>query len=481
MAQLGSIIACGAYVPRLRLPRAVIGAATGWLSAPNTQRGSGARAICNWDEDAVTLAVAAARSARSACSAERIDCLYLASTSLPFADRDCAALVASALDLPATLETLNVTTTLRAGTSALANAARRRDSRVLVVASDARTARPGSSQELQYGHGAAAVLVDPSVTPSALASLLAVEQVAHDFVDHYRAAGEPFDYRFEDRWIRDEGYAKLVADALVRALRGAGVNPADVRHLAMPGPPDVIKRVVQIAQLTQATPSEALGATCGDAGAAQPLLMLADVLERAQPGELLLLVGFGQGVDVLLLRTETALAQRRSRPLQSTLARGIEENSYVRYLSHAGLLDVDFGMRAEHDNRTAQTVAWRKHRVLTAFIGGRCTRCGTVQFPPAHACVNPECRALDTQIDYPLADTTGRIKSFTEDWQAYSPRPPAIYGNIELAEGGNLLMELTDVAPGQLAVGDPVHFTFRVKDVDRRRAFRRYFWKATKE
>ena len=40
-------------------------------------------------------------------------------------------------------------------------------------------------------------------------------------------------------------------------------------------------------------------------------------------------------------------------------------------------------------------------------------------------------------------------------------------------------MELTDVEPGELAVNDEVRFVFRIKDDDRARGFRRYFWKAT--
>jgi 3-hydroxy-3-methylglutaryl CoA synthase/uncharacterized OB-fold protein len=477
--ELGSIVAIGAYVPRLRLSRATIGAAVGWLSAPNKARASGSRSICNWDEDAITLAVAAARSMPAA---ERVDALMLASTTLPFADRDCAALVAGALDLPEQLQTLNVTSSLRAGTSALANALRRPSSKVLVLAADARAARPGSPQEMSFGHGAAAFVVQSGAAPEAsLARVLAAEQITADFVDHYRAAGEAFDYGSEDRWVRDEGYGKLVTRAIAAALERAGVGAGDVRHFAMPGPADVVKRVLASTRLTSAKPSDALHVSCGDAGAAQPLLMLVDMLERAQPGETMVLVGFGQGVDVLVLRAEPALARLQSKPLQAALARGLEEQSYVRYLSTAGLLAVDFGMRAERDNRTAQTVAWRKHRALEAFVGGKCERCGTVQFPPSRTCVNPECRAVDTQKEYPLANTTGRVKSFTEDWQAYSPRPPAIYGNIEFAEGGNLLMELTDLEPGQLAVGDTVRFTFRVKDIDRQRAFRRYFWKAAKE
>jgi uncharacterized OB-fold protein len=137
-------------------------------------------------------------------------------------------------------------------------------------------------------------------------------------------------------------------------------------------------------------------------------------------------------------------------------------------------------MRAERDQRTAHTVAYRKRASLNAFKGGRCGKCGTVQFPHSRVCVNPQCRATDTQAPYRLADSQGRVKTFTEDWQAYAARPPYVYGNVEFAEGGNLLMEFTDIEPGDLKVNDGVRFVYRIKDDDRARGFRRYFWKATK-
>ena len=116
---------------------------------------------------------------------------------------------------------------------------------------------------------------------------------------------------------------------------------------------------------------------------------------------------------------------------------------------------------------------------ITGFVGGRCGSCGTLQFPRARVCVNPECRKTDTQAEVRLADGRGRVKSFTEDWQAYSPRPPLVYGNVEFEGGGNLLMEFADTDSGETRVGMPVRFVFRIKDVDPLRAFRRYFWKAT--
>ena len=206
--------------------------------------------------------------------------------------------------------------------------------------------------------------------------------------------------------------------------------------------------------------------------------MLVTALEAAAPGDLIVAVGIGQGFDALLLQAGAGL-RSAGRPLADALARKRDETSYVRYLSHRGLLDVDFGMRAERDQRTAHTVAYRKRSALSAVNGGRWQRCGTVQFPQSRVCVNPECRATDTQLPHRLADSKGRVKSFTEDWQAYAARPPYLYGNVEFAEGGNLLMEFTDIEPGELKVNDAVRFVYRIKDEDRARGVRRYFWKAT--
>jgi uncharacterized OB-fold protein len=49
---------------------------------------------------------------------------------------------------------------------------------------------------------------------------------------------------------------------------------------------------------------------------------------------------------------------------------------------------------------------------------------------------------------------------------------------VEFDEGGRFMADFTDVAVGDLDVGMPVELVFRVKSVDERRGFTRYFWKA---
>ncbi len=101
------ILAFGAYVPRLRLRRETIADAVAWLNPGLKAQAKGERSTCAWDEDSLTMAVEAARD----CRLDGMDApanLVLASTTLPFADRENAAFLREALDLPEHINTLDI-------------------------------------------------------------------------------------------------------------------------------------------------------------------------------------------------------------------------------------------------------------------------------------------------------------------------------------------------------------------------------------
>ena len=54
---------------------------------------------------------------------------------------------------------------------------------------------------------------------------------------------------------------------------------------------------------------------------------------------------------------------------------------------------------------------YRKRDSITSFLGGKCTQCGTVQFPKSNVCVNPNCQAINTQVDHPFADLEAAVQS----------------------------------------------------------------------
>ena len=141
------ILAVGAYIPRRRLQRQAIHAANGWF-APN-MRGlaKGEKAIANWDEDSVTMAVDAGRDCISSIEGLQPETISIASTTLPFSDRLNAGIVKEALNLPDKTAAFDMTGSLRAGTSGLIQALKGTTSQ-LCLAADNRKARPGSEAEM---------------------------------------------------------------------------------------------------------------------------------------------------------------------------------------------------------------------------------------------------------------------------------------------------------------------------------------------
>jgi 3-hydroxy-3-methylglutaryl CoA synthase len=473
------ILAYGAYVPQRRLQRAVIAQAHAWFAPALKGLAKGERAIANWDEDAITMAVEAARDCLVDRPRDGVGALTLASTTLPFADRQNAGIVKEALVLNDEISALDAGGSLRAGTSALIHAlATAADRETLCVASDRRIGQPGSETEMLSGDAAAALLLGQG---DVIAEFIGSHSVTVDFVDHFRAAGSRYDYGWESRWIREEGYLGIMANAVAQGCARMGIDPAAVTHAILPvavrGVPDAIARRTGLSAGAIVDP---LVQGIGNSGAAHPLLMLTYCLETAQPGDLILLSGFGQGCDVLFFRATARIGGVRPRNgVSGWLARRQQDDNYLRYLSVVGELDIERGMRAEADNKPQLTALYRNRKTVFGLVGGRCTRTGTIQFPPSDISVAPNEKAYGTQEDYPLADRPARILTYTADLLAYSPSPPSCYGMIEFEGGGRMAAEFTDVPDLEaVAVGRPMRMMFRIKAIDEPRGFARYFWKA---
>lgn len=474
------IIAAGAYAPRLRLQRAAVAAAHAWFAPGLKALARGERAVSSWDEDAITMAVEAARDALEGLDRSRVSRVVLASTTLPFADRQNAGIVKEALNLGDATGTLDVGGSQRAGASALMDAlaaARGGAGETLVLASEKRRAKPASELELTAADAAAAFLVGEDGTA---ADLVASHSVSIDFVDHFRGHDAEADYNWEARWVRDEGFAKIAPAAIGQAMAKAGLEARQVDRFIMAAPmKGVNEAVAKAAGLPADRVADTLGESLGDAGCAQPLILLAHALETARPGEILMVVGFGQGCDVLIFRaTDRVASAVAGLGVSGWLARRAPETNYLKILAWNGHLDLDKGMRAEFDQKTALTALYRSRKAVMALVGGRCTKTGVVQFPKSDISVAQNDRAIGTQEDYPFAERRARIVTHTADSLTYSPDPPAYYGTVEFEEGGRIAMEFVDVEASDVEVGAAMRVMFRIKGVDETRGFTKYFWKA---
>jgi uncharacterized OB-fold protein len=199
------------------------------------------------------------------------------------------------------------------------------------------------------------------------------------------------------------------------------------------------------------------------------------------PDQKILLVGFGQGAEALVLQTTEAIADYMpSRGVGGALADCVPSTDYLRMASFYDEIALEWGMRGEKTGKAALTTQYREAGQLGAFVAGKCRACGTVQFPQLAYCVNPACAAPRSQFDaFPLTDTPAKVLTFTADWLSYHPAPPLYVGFVQFDVGARLLMEIVDVGTEGFDVGTPLRIVFRIKEPDKVRGYNRYFWKAT--
>ncbi len=466
---MAGISSYGAYVPRLRLPLAAIGG-----GAPKP--GGPEKAVANWDEDSITMGVAAAIDCLTGVDRVTVDAVLFASTTYPFKEKQGAAIVAKALDLRRDVHTADLGDSLRAGTSALRTGldAIKAGSagRVLVVVSDTRMAAPRSAVEGNLGDGAAAFLLSAD---GVAAELAAMHAVADEIIDVWRTEGDPFVHAWEDRFVVDHGYRQNVREVVKGLCAKAGVAPKEITKAALYGPDArahaTVVRELGLDPKTQV--EDGLFGKVGSAGAALAPLMLASALSHAKAGERLLVVAYGDGADALLFTTTPQVERLEGRRgVAWHLARRAELKSYDTYLRFRQMI------ATEHDRRAGAGLSATKHfrdrdEDLT-LIGQRCRRCGQVQFPRQRVCYH--CFARDEFDKVRLSDRIGAVRSFTFDNFAGSPTPPLVAGIVEI-DGARLYLQMTDVDPKEVKLGMPVELTFR--KIHEAGGTPNYFWKST--
>jgi hydroxymethylglutaryl-CoA synthase len=462
----------GAYVPMLRLPFTAI--AGGGRKAAG---GAGEKAVAYFDEDAVTMAVAAGTDCLRGIDRAAVDGVFFASTSHPFKEKQGASLIAKALDLRRDISTADVSGSLRAGTTALRSAldavkagtARN----VLLLASDCRLAAPRSALERNVGDGAAALLISAEAVAAEVEHQHAI---AEEIIDVWRTDGDAFVKTWEDRFVVEHGYRAAIVDAVKGLFAKSGHSPKDFAKIALYGPDArshaAAARALGFDPKTQV--QDPFFGRLGNTGAAFAPMLLVAALENARPGDRILAAGYGDGADAFAVRVTDAIKHLTDRRgMRWHLERRNELGDYPKFLRFRHLEPT------EHDRRAgggvSATIHYRDRNEDISFHGQRCRRCGQEQFPFQRVCFT--CHARDDFDEVRLADRTGKVLSHTFDFFAGSPDPPLIVTMVEAEGGARIYLQMTDAAPAQAKLDAPVEFTFR--KVHEFGGTPNYFWKCT--
>jgi 3-hydroxy-3-methylglutaryl CoA synthase len=462
------ILSYGAYVPPTRLPFDLI-------SGRAPREGGPERAVAWNDEDAVTMAHAAAVECLRGFDRASVDGVLFASTTAPFREKLLASLLAKALDLRRDVHTADHAGSLRAGVGALRSAADavRAGSarRVLVVASDARLGAPGSGLERNGGDGAAAFLVGESDAIAVFGEHFAVSD---EIVDVWRSEGDRFVHSWEDRFVVQEGYVPNLVEAVSGLLARCGAEAGDFARVCLYAPD--ARSHATVARKLRLEPTQLqdpLFGRLGNAGVAFAPLLLAASLESAKPGERLLVAGYGDGAEALALEVTAQVEKlEERRGVSWHLARRRPIQAYDRYLKARSLDAHEY--EAGGDPGLSATIHWRERDEDLAFRGQRCRRCEHLQFPIQRVCET--CFAKDDFELVRLSDRTGRVVTFTFDFFFPTPDPPTIVTITEI-DGARVHLQLVNTTPKETRIGLPVEFVLR--RIHQAGGRPNYYWKAS--
>lgn len=466
---MAGIVAYGAYVPFNRLKRAEIGKTLG------VPAGKGERAVASYDEDAVTMAVEAARSCLRGASKTEIRTLYFATTSPPYVEKLNASTIHAATDLPAVVRALDLACSVRAGMGALLAAhdsAGTGSAASLATMADVRVGAPEGQAEQSGGDAAAAFVFGRG---RVIAEVEATYSETLEYLTTWRTPDQRFAKSWEDRFALTQAYVPLLSKAAKAIAGQAGITPADLAWVVLDAPnPRAAGAVAGALKLDPAKLVGDMSAAVGWSGAAHAGLMLAAALDQAKPGDRILVVSVSDGVDAMLLRATDAIAgYSRTNTVESLIAAKRDDLTYARYLKWRGLLETEPPRRPD-PQRPAAPPSLRSEDWKFGFKGSRCTACGTYQLPPQIVCVH--CRAAGQMENAPFADRTAKIRTFTVDRLAFSLQPPMVVAIVDFEGGGRFQSELTDCEPEKVAIGQEVEMTFRrLFTAD---GIHNYFWKA---
>jgi 3-hydroxy-3-methylglutaryl CoA synthase len=478
----------GTYIPHYRVSRAAVGEA--WHMEQAKALLLGERAVAGYDEDSLTMANEAVLHALEGRDGRTVDALYFASTTPPFGEKSSAAVIAAACDLPAT-RTADVCGSLRAGTSALSmafDAIRGGSARQVAVAmADMRRPEPGTLLDAISGDGAVALIVgsDNESQPGQplLAELAGEYHVSDPTIDTWRRSDDRYLQSDDEAFTNEVGYFSLANRAIAGLLEATKAPPSSVKGVALyvPDGRAYLKLArssilaMSFMQMGMEGPAPHLLMHAGNLGTAFASSQLAMLLESATPGDLIALVGYGDGADAFLFQVTEAIKERPAKRGTSAWIASKTDLPYNLALYFRESFREKPLFPPEVDPWTSLPLLHRERDELLRFHAQKCGHCGSLWWPHRPSCY--ECGEQQDLASVRLS-RKGHVASFVAEWAIPAPLPPVGMVITDTVEGVRITSPSTDGDPRGLSIGDEVEFALRIFHTAKK--LPHYSWKVRK-
>jgi hydroxymethylglutaryl-CoA synthase len=331
------LIGYGVYVPRYRIAAKEI--ARMWTDGQGGVPVE-AKSVPGPDEDTITMALEAARSAlkRGQIPAERLSAVWIGSESHPYSVKPSGTVVAEALGATPWVSAADWEFACKAGSEALTAGLGMIGSGmadyVLAIGADTAQGRPGDALEYTASAGAAALLLGPA--EEALATIEATISHVSDTPDFFRRADKAYPVH-GNRFTGEPAYFTQIQRAGERLLTELGRTAGDYTYAVFHQPnakfPQAVAKRLGFsdAQIAPGLLSPQIGNTYSGAA----LLGLCAILDVAQPGDTIFMGSYGSGAGsdaYSLVVTEKLLERRERAPLTAAY---LARKQFVDYATYA--------------------------------------------------------------------------------------------------------------------------------------------------
>ncbi|MFW9989784.1 MAG: OB-fold domain-containing protein [Candidatus Odinarchaeota archaeon] len=468
----------GAYLPKYLLPREFIGKAWDFPIVPGT------KSVAMADEDSLTMSVEAGLDCLIGFDPKSVDGLFFASTTQVYTEKDSASLIATVLDMREDIITADFTDSLKAGTTAVTRAvdtikANEDIKSILVVAADTRIPEPSTMWEYGFADGAAALLIAEEDTLP-----LSID-------DYYSISANvtgPWKRTDKDNYIRTfevkmdtKFYFENVTKVMSEILKRNNLKPEDISIAAYYyNNPRMHGTVSKIMKFASGVAQNSVFFQLGDLGTPMSFILLIGALRRPKPEAKIIMTGFGDGADAILMQVQNRDALRNLGKTrmgfighQKSMA---SLKNYNKYLDFKEILEKDRYIR-----KSSPVTTYRDKASVYKWYGVKCKNCGSIQYPDMlRSCY--VCRA-DDQFERVKLALKGTIFTYTLDHlvggtYSNTPVPRCV---IDLDGGGRVLLNMTEIERPEenVQIGMRVEITFRKEHEGAE--FINYYWKCRPE
>ncbi len=331
------IVGYGAYIPRLRIKAEEIARVWG-SDKESLKKITQEKSVPDIDEDTVTMAVEASRQAllRAGIDPKEIGAIYVGSESHPYVVKPTASIVAEAIDATPVMTAADLEFACKAGTAGiqavygLVYAGKIKYG--LAIGSDTAQGRPGDALEYTAAAGAAAYIVG---SKDIIAEIEETYSFTTDTPDFWRREGESFP-RHAGRFTGDPSYFKHVISATKGLLEKTGFAIDDFNYFVFHQPnakfPLTVAKILGIDK-EKVIPGLVVP-YIGNTYSGSSLIGLAAVLDKAKPGERILITSYGSGAgsDSFSILVKDLIEEKRD--LGKKVEDMIKNKTYIDYATY---------------------------------------------------------------------------------------------------------------------------------------------------